>query len=326
MGDEWDMRDDEWERLWWTFKSLLRYLGAVLSRGLRLGDMVAEKLEVDSISFNTVLDACGSGGMWQLAWRLLGSMQRRVPRVPPTVISFNAAISACSTGGLWPQGLYLLRDMTSRGLLPDAVTSMTSMTSLALDASGTMGWPRVLALLAARRELQLDLIALQAVTAVLSSAEQWQSALILLEASEASGHGEGNGAALAVRCSSWPRALALAACMSARRLQMDPLGTGIVASSMEKGWQWQPALQLLKNTDLQSLQRSSFVLSPVASACEKSACWQEALGLVAARHRYLPVQSTRSTAKARNKTFKASKADPQSPEAGKRETGLRLWA
>ena len=230
---------------------------------LRLEDMVEDKIELDQVSYNIVLDACGSAGMWQLAWQILRVMWQR--KVSANAISFNSAMSASAKEDLWEQGLHLLGDMASSGLRLDAVTC-----SAALNTSGG-SWERVSTLLARSREVELDAIALNAAMGALSSAEQWQDALFLHQEAPELNRQLPNAA---VAKGPWLRALAVAAGMDACRMQTDLRGTGALVSSTEKGWRWQPALQLLQAAHLQNMQPSTIVLSPVASACEKSAQWQ----------------------------------------------------
>ena len=135
--------------------------------------MVEDKVELDQVSYNIVLDACGSAGMWQLAWQILRVMWQR--KVSANAISFNSAMSASAKEDLWEQGLHLLGDMASSGLRPDAVTC-----SAALSTSGS-GGPLGANVDPAgpgkrSREVELDAIALNAAVGALGSAEQWQDA------------------------------------------------------------------------------------------------------------------------------------------------------
>ena len=182
---------------------------------LRLEDMVEDKIELDQVSYNIVLDACGSAGMWQLAWQILRVMWQR--KVSANAISFNSAMSASAKEDLWEQGLHLLGDMASSGLRLDAVTC-----SAALNTSGG-SWERVSTLLARSREVELDAIALNAAMGALSSAEQWQDALFLHQEAPELNRQLPNAA---VAKGPWLRALAVAAGMDACRMQTDLRGTG----------------------------------------------------------------------------------------------------
>ncbi|CAJ1387548.1 unnamed protein product [Effrenium voratum] len=95
------------------------------------------------VGFNAALAACGKGGQWQQAARLLEAMGRAQLR--PSVVSFGAAIDACAKAApAWPKALHLLREMRRQSLPWNTITCNAAMSSCAVAGQ----WLRALQLFA----------------------------------------------------------------------------------------------------------------------------------------------------------------------------------
>lgn len=83
-----------------------------------LHEMWERRLQVDHVTYNTVLQAC-AGEQWEFAIGLLDMMRTR--GVHPDAITFTGAMHVCGKAGRWREALQLLEEMERRGVRPDVI-------------------------------------------------------------------------------------------------------------------------------------------------------------------------------------------------------------
>ena len=66
------------------------------------------RLKPTAALYTAAIDACGAGGHWAAALKLLANLQLVLV---PDVICYGAVLSALSTDALWEQGLSMLISM-----------------------------------------------------------------------------------------------------------------------------------------------------------------------------------------------------------------------
>ncbi|CAE7500055.1 unnamed protein product, partial [Symbiodinium necroappetens] len=105
---------------------------------------IDESAEV--VTYSSVITACERGGQWQRA--LLLFHQMKVEGVEANVVTYNTAMTACERGSHWPGSLELFDEMEEHKLLPTVVSF-----GAAINACGQgQSWERVLAFLAKMRD------------------------------------------------------------------------------------------------------------------------------------------------------------------------------
>lgn len=74
----------------------------------------------DTITYNTMIDACGRGGDWKRAVELLKEME--VVGLPPDVVSYTSTMDGCGKAGRLDVALEILDQMRSKGIQPNSFT------------------------------------------------------------------------------------------------------------------------------------------------------------------------------------------------------------
>lgn len=80
----------------------------------------ANRINLDTISFNVAIDAAGKLLMWEKSLELLNMMPSK--GAPRDIISYNSAAAALERGGRWNESLTLMMEMQKQGIKPDAYT------------------------------------------------------------------------------------------------------------------------------------------------------------------------------------------------------------
>ncbi|CAM9907137.1 unnamed protein product, partial [Ascophyllum nodosum] len=82
--------------------------------------MGSERIDPDTVTFNTVIAACEAGADHWTAFSLFNQMERA--GLTPDVWTYNSLANVLGSCGEWERALGLLDDMRVRGLTPDVIT------------------------------------------------------------------------------------------------------------------------------------------------------------------------------------------------------------
>ena len=205
--------------------------------------MALQMHQLNTISFNNVIDACDVGGRWSLAAELVSALCGC--KLSPDALSFGLAIRACRTHGQEAAALKLLQ--TAQDLQLCHVYTCNSAISVC-HVGGS--WAAAVGLLdtVMLLGLQPDAITLSSVIGACERAAQWTVALgILLHVS--------------------------------RKTQLDGFSLNSTLSACEKAGVPEMALKLLSSVGALHLVPDVISFNSVISACKEGGYWVLALGL-----------------------------------------------
>ena len=136
---------------------------------LPLSDMVLARVVPNTVSYNSLISACGTGFQWELALHVLGDM-----RAPKDRLSFSSAITACEKVGRWVIALSLLVQLSILQR-PDAI-AYNSAVSVCENAGQWKQAGQLLVCMRASRVMP-TVVTYSAVISACAKAQQWQWAL-----------------------------------------------------------------------------------------------------------------------------------------------------
>ena len=272
--------------------------------------MISQNMDV--VSCNAAITACGKAEEWPWAIHLLSRMGSIDGNSTPDVISYSAAASACT--GEWTQALQVLHEAMSQGMM-DRMTLSAVISACEKAAK----WQHALHLFASTESLQVlpDVVMYSAVASACEKSSAWQHALLLLFEAEdqrltnaftysaavsACGKAsewqlglvllktaEGRNLATVVtysaavtaceKASEWEQAvLMLGKAEGQKECNIITYNAGI--SAFEKAAKWTEALLLLDHLMMKQLQPTLSSFNAACSACEKSSAWEAAISIL----------------------------------------------
>eukprot|EP00434_Breviolum_minutum_P038672 symbB.v1.2.034310.t2/scaffold4407.1/size40053/1 len=188
------------------------------------GTKVGE-VQVDIITYASVITACEKIGQWQLALSALSEHKQR--QLQTDLITYNSAISACEKGSQWEHALDLLRQVEI-SLKPDVITCSAAIS--ACEKSDE--WQRAIQLLTDMniKRLQVNVITYSAVILACDKTAEWRQALQLL--SEAVIRACGQAAV-------WQQSLQMLFELTTSNLEADLINYNSSISACGKAEEWQ---------------------------------------------------------------------------------------
>ncbi|CAE7235674.1 unnamed protein product [Symbiodinium natans] len=144
-----------------------------------LSQMWAEGPRPDVVALNAGLAACEKSGRWEQAFLLCETGMAQ--RLSLNTISYNSLFSALAVGQSWQHAreLHLLDEMKAATVVPDTIT----YNSLIAGCTRRKDWELMLTLFLEMRssELQPDSFSYGSALSVCDQAENWQLAMLLLK-------------------------------------------------------------------------------------------------------------------------------------------------
>eukprot|EP00913_Durusdinium_trenchii_P001150 g1058.t1 len=268
-------------------------------------------LELDIISFNVAISACGMKTLWELAWSLFQELSASGMADPytfttmiktcaathwwhvlslleashslgPSLEVWNAAISSCSNASAWLQALLVYGAMQQQQVLPDVASY--SQVIMACDE----GSQHALALSFLEEleadSLRPDVVAFGSAMNACAHCGELNKALELLNRMQecqvqANLMVANTVINSCVLTGSWEEALKLLSEFQ-KALQMDVISYNSLLSALAPSGLWTRAVDVLEEARSRGLTMDMISSNALMSACENRARWQEALQLM----------------------------------------------
>jgi len=121
----------------------------------------------DVYSYSSAISACGSGGQWEEALKLIKIMQKGHPKARPNKISYTGAISACARCGEWEPALQLFISMKADRIKYDTVSYNALLSALVNGGQADIAYDKWNEMCAEGENVRPDIISLTSVIASL---------------------------------------------------------------------------------------------------------------------------------------------------------------
>ena len=89
-------------------------------------DSIDSAIDVDVVSYSTVVSACEKAGRWRAAMGVLALMSAKTTR--PSLVTFSTILSSCGKAGEWAKGLTCLTEMRRQLSEPNLITLNSAIT------------------------------------------------------------------------------------------------------------------------------------------------------------------------------------------------------
>eukprot|EP00929_Paragymnodinium_shiwhaense_P008997 TRINITY_DN113000_c0_g1_i1.p1 TRINITY_DN113000_c0_g1~~TRINITY_DN113000_c0_g1_i1.p1 ORF type:complete len:591 (-),score=71.48 TRINITY_DN113000_c0_g1_i1:126-1859(-) len=237
-----------------TLVSICESQGDWVRAAHMLDDMDIQGVQTDIIAFNAMLSACEKAGQWSVALfaveDLLLAMSQGKAAVCADVITFNAAISACEKGRHWEWALWVLSQAPRALVMPDAVTFNAGISA----CGNCRRWEQVVELV---RGIQCSGLqpGVHTCSASVSACEK--------------GH-------------KWEKAAELVRQMQKWEIPVDPVTIGALVAACEKGQQWHRAFVTLRSATLATGKAPNEIVfgAAISAVSQGSSQWPDVLALV----------------------------------------------
>lgn len=227
---------------------------------------------------SSAMTSCAQALQWKRSLELARDFDASTNGVARRT-AHSKALRICTESGLWEQGLFALRTMTDKRLVPSS--RLTCLVTRSIQ-----NWPLAAGFLAQMQrslsEPGADVIT--SVIGTLTDHGQWAQGNFLLWRMHERGVEPDvitHGTALRQRSAkSWSAALVQWSDMQARQLDVTLMEYNMVVDACEKGLRWRGALEVLRRLPEQGYSADDFSYASASSACLGRRQWRAAVELV----------------------------------------------